>query len=665
MIVEVPGIGNVEFPDGTSPEVIERALAQYAKPTPQQAMRDRIAAAKAGTLQMQPGSADRAAAADMQAETAMRDPGVGMSILSGLAQGATLGFGDEIVAGLSAATSGKTYDQSLKILRDLHDNAKFARPVTTAASEIAGGAATSLAAAPATVGTATTLAGKAAMGAGMGAVEGGAYGFGTGEGGFANRASDGAYGAAFGGLAGGLAPVAIAGAGMAGRAISNPIASALNIPSDVRASRAFQTYLERSGMTADEVQAALDAAGREGQPMFMAADALGNTGQRALAGIARQPGNAREEIARLLNTRQDGQGGRIAGFLSEALDAPDTASQRAATLTAARDATADAAYTAARGNAAPVDVRGALGVIDARLAPMQGMGVADDGIAGKLAKYRNRLAAPNPQAPYTSVELSDFDRVLMLKQEIGDDIGAAVRAGRNNEARELGKVKDALDTALEGSSSAYRSANDGFAAGSRAIDAVDAGRAATSSRVRAEDTVGRFNSMPPDQQSAFRAGYADPLIARIDASAPGVNKARPLMADKPTAELGTIANNPDLLGRRIGRENTMFETRAAALGGSKTADNQADQLDALGLSASSVANALSGGVKGLAIAGVDRLLAGASGTNPATREKIAQMLLSRDPKAALAPAIKAAAKSGKVNDALSAMIRSALRVTAQ
>ena len=43
-----------------------------------------------------------------------------------------------------------------------------------------------------------------------------------------------------------------------------------------------------------------------------------------------------------------------------------------------------------------------------------------------------------------------------------------------------------------------------------------------------------------------------------------------------------MAPGNDLLQRRLGREMTMFETRNAALGGSKTADNLADA-DALGV----------------------------------------------------------------------------------
>ena len=50
--------------------------------------------------------------------------------------------------------------------------------------------------------------------------------------------------------------------------------------------------------------------------------------------------------------------------------------------------------------------------------------------------------------------------------------------------------------------------------------------------------------------------------------------------------------NP-LVQRRIGREQTMFETRNQALGGSKAADNLADA-DALGIDPSVVGHIISG-----------------------------------------------------------------------
>jgi hypothetical protein len=322
------------------------------------------------------------------------------------------------------------------------------------------------------------------------------------------------------------------------------------------------------------------------------------------------------------------------------------------------------AYNAARQGAGPVDVRGAIAAIDDRIGGMQGSGVVGDGIDAKLASYKAKLAAPQSALGpgVTARELSDFDRVLGLKQQIGDDIGAAQRAGRNNEARELLKVQKELDAALEAASAQYRAANDEFAKASRVIDAVDTGKnAATSARFG--DSIPAFQAMTPEQQAAFRAGYADPTIARVEAAAPGVNKARPLRNDKVTAEMGAIAKDPELLSRQIGRENTMFETANASLGGSKTSENLADAEDSKMLSASIITNLLSGRWGAVGGQALDRLLAGASGSNPATRELIVRALMSQDPRAAIIPAQKRAASIGRINDIASALARSsALRL---
>ncbi|MGL5734849.1 MAG: hypothetical protein ACRCYS_08280, partial [Beijerinckiaceae bacterium] len=350
--------------------------------------------------------------------------------------------------------------------------------------------------------------------------------------------------ALIGGLAGLGGPLAVAGLEKGARALYNPVASALNIPSDVRASEAIAKLIKRAGMSEDDVARALQGAADDGQGVFKVVDALGATGQRGLSGIVRQPGDrARQEVTDFLTTRQAGQGDRLSSFLSDALDAPDTAAKRVAGMTAARDTAADAAYGAARSGAAPVDVRGVLGVIDDRIGPMLNSGVADDGISGTLSKYRGRLAGTN--AAGETVELANFDRIHLLRKEIGDDIGAAVRAGRNNEARELIKVQKAMDEALEAASPGFKAANADFARSSRAIDAVDAGSAATSGRVRSEDTAAAWAKMTPEEQAAFRAGYADPTIARIDNAATGVNKARPLSSDKTGKDLGFLASDPE------------------------------------------------------------------------------------------------------------------------
>lgn len=673
MIIEIPGVGTVEFPDDTPPDVVAKAsksaylnaVASSKRPLdgqdPAEWKRMKAEAAQGGLM----SAPESQAAIDRPVEQNLRDPGALAALASGVTQGATFGFGDEIAAGLASLSPSITYDQALKTARGMNENAAFARPKTEMAGQIIGGAASSLGTTGAVLGAGKTLLGKAGLGALSGAVEGGAYGFGTGEGGLANRAENAAKLAAIGGAVGAVAPAAIAAVGLGARTVANPVASALNIPSDVRAGRALETYMKRAGMSADDVAAATQRAAAEGQPQFIAADALGMSGQRALSGIARQPGAAKEEIAQALMGRQDSQGNRIAGFVADALDAPDTAAARAASLTSARGSAADIAYEAARNGAGPVDVRGAIAAIDDRIGGMQGSGLAGDGIDARLSSYRERLAAPASalKPGETARELSDFERVLGVKQQIGDDIGAAQRAGRNNEARELMKVQKELDAALEAASGTYRAANDEFAKASRVIEGVDTGKAATSARTRASDTVAAYQAMTPEQQAAFRAGYADPTIARVESAAPGVNKARPLRSDKSAAELAAMAKDPELLKRQIARENTMFETSTAALGGSKTADNLADMEDGKALSASMITNLLTGRWGAVGGQALDRLLAGATGSNPATRELIAKALLSQDPRAALIPAQKRAASSGRINDIVSMLARSsALRL---
>lgn len=662
MIIEIPGVGTVEFPDDTPPDVVSKAsrsaylnaVASSKRPLegqdPAEWKRMKAEAARGGLV----SAPESQAAIDRPVEQNLRDPGALAALASGVTQGATFGFGDEIAAGLASLSPSITYDQALQTARGMSENAAFARPKTEMAGQILGGAAASLGTTGAVLGAGRSLAGKAGLGALSGALEGGAYGFGTGEGGVANRAENAARSAALGGAVGAVAPVAIAAAGMGARAVANPVASALNIPSNVRAGRAVEGYLGRAGMTADDVAAATQRAAAEGQPQFMAADALGLTGQRALSGIARQPGAAREEIARLLTGRQDSQSGRIGAFISDALDAPDTAAARAGSLTAARGSAADLAYDAARREAVAVNLTPTIENIDGLLGrnPILGESALDNTEIGK------RLIALRGQMQKGGEQLIDFNTVLNIKQDL-----YATMKGLRTVPKELSDVYKSLDAALEAASAPYRAANDEFAKASRVIESIDTGKAATSARARAGDTVAAFQAMTPEQQAAFRAGYADPTIARVEAAAPGVNKARPLRSDKTSAELAAIAKDPELLKRQIERENTMFETSNAALGGSKTADNLADIEDSKALSASMITNLLTGRWGAVGGQALDRILAGATGSNPATRELIAKALLSQDPRAALIPAQRAAAKYGRINDIVSMLARSgALRL---
>ena len=117
-MIEIEGPDGViyEFPQGTSEDVMRSALmrvygGQQPAPVDQgQAMRDRIAAAKAGTLEMQPGSEARAAEANAAAMAQMQpERSIGQTIYENvIGSGAVDTPGErfgELVGGLGAGIS--------------------------------------------------------------------------------------------------------------------------------------------------------------------------------------------------------------------------------------------------------------------------------------------------------------------------------------------------------------------------------------------------------------------------------------------------------------------------------------------------------------------------------------------------------------------------------
>ena len=523
---------------------------------------------------------------------------------------------------------GQGYVEGRDEAREALDVAREEHPVAAYGGEVAGGVATALTGLGA-LGQATTRGGQYVRAAGVGSTQGSVYGFNTGEGGAQNRLGSGRHGAALGAGAGIVSVPLGAALAHGTKAGGSAFQALIGRGQPQRAQRAISKVLNRSGRSGDEVATALRQAAREGQSEFAVVDALGRPGQRMLSGVARSTPDVAQEIQDTLMSRQAGQAGRTSSFLAEAFNAPQSAAATQTAMKAARGQAANINYAAAADGAGPVDIRPALAVIDDRIGGMQGSGVRGDGIDARLATFRDRLAAAAPERSQfgaSAVELSDFNRVLGVKQDVQDAIGAAKRAGRNNEARELKSLVTALDEALERSSAGYRRANDAFAAASREIGQIDAGKRAAGPRARAEDTLAAYGQLTPGQQAAFRVGYVDPHIARIERGAVGANAARPLTSQKFQQEAAGMATDPQLLARRLGRENTMFETNSVALGGSRTADNLADTADVSSANISALAQLLRGHI----ISGGGQL-AGAAfnrmrGQGPGVRSEIGRML---------------------------------------
>lgn len=486
------------------------------------------------------------------------------------------------------------------------------------------------------------MAGDAASGAAQGALS--AYGHDQNLG----------VGAAIGGITGGLARPVISAGGAALRGIGGLV----GVGNTSRAQNAIAQAMLRAGSAPDDIANDLATATAQGQPEYMVADSLGNAGQRMLTGIARSPGDMRQQIAEQLQRRQAGQGRRLQNALVEGFGTPQTQEQTETALTALRRAEADVNYPAARAAAGTVDPSAAIARADEFLGTAGSLphtNIANDSVEGAVNRARSLLTDGNNV-------VSDFDTAFRAKVELD----SMIENGNPTIQGRLRPIRDELDRALERSSDLYRNARDTFRRQSQDIEAANVGREAAM-RGRVEDTIPRFQAMTrPEQQASFRAGYVDPLIETAQ-STPGVmtNKARPLISDATAAEFPAFAapgQGPQLMDR-IAREQRMFDTTRQALGGSATADNAADMADVQGFDPSMISAFATGGFRGAAMHGLQQGVNALNGRNTATRDMIARMLLQSEPTQARAELARAVATGQRLTQAQESIVRALIGAT--
>lgn len=577
--------------------------------------------------------------------------GRGGAALQGGGQGLGFGAFDETVGAIHGLTGRGTYQQNYDYARDVmrHDlqRSREQHPWIATGAEVAGGVASGLAATGA-IPAATTLTGTMGQNIGVGAGLGAIYGFGSGEG--EGRVRGALNQGAIGGIAGAAAQPLAWGARKGWNAIANAGRAVRPTASPTSVGNALHGALEGSGQSADDVVNALRMARADGQDVYTLADALGISGQRSLSGAVRQGGQAKQIASDFLDVRQAGQGERVAQFVDDALGiGGKTADATRTGLTESRRVAADAAYGAARSQAGAVNLNKAIGAIDDLLMrdPILGDTPLTRGPMGE------RLMGVRSQMTSGDAQLIDFNTVLNLKSDLFEQMQRNPRL-----AATMRPVYSALDDALEGASSGYRAANDSYRAASRVIDQLDEGAAAFRPGRRGADTAAQYAGLSDDaERAAFRAGYGDRALAGVERGAFGANKARPFTSQKSAEEIGAMATDPARFTRQIGRENTMFATRGAALGGSQTADNLADMAstNALARIPTSLMGVLDAG-----IGAVDSL---ARGQNAATREAVVRALLSSGNEAA--QALAGAVARGQQMTAQQLMLVRALLVGGQ
>ena len=178
-----------------------------------------IAADKAGEtadVQFLLGEISKLESQQASKKTPAKAKATGSGALRTLAQGITLGFGDEAEAYVRSTFTGEDRDALLKEIRGDIKTFARARPALATGLEVGGAILPSLV--PAGLVARGALAGAKAGGLGRtalqgakyGAAEGAVAGFGAGEGGLGSRLESAAMGGAVGGTLGAAAPFAVA-----------------------------------------------------------------------------------------------------------------------------------------------------------------------------------------------------------------------------------------------------------------------------------------------------------------------------------------------------------------------------------------------------------------------------------------------------------------------
>jgi hypothetical protein len=563
----------------------------------------------------------------------------GYGMLAG--QGATLGWGDEFAnVGnvIPQMIRQKTWDprEAYKYAKAESDLAlQKSRELPGAmAAELAGGLSTGAGVLGAGTRAARPLVnylantGKATAG---GAVAGAGYAENL-----EDVPSEAGAGATMGAILGGAVfPTAA----LAWRTAGRPVVNMFRNPETVTTERLAQKMRD-AGVAPHQLAERVEAGSAAGQP-YTVADVLGKEGERALAPLAKTPGEQRNAISEFLTERALNMPERVGGRVGEALGAPTTSK-----------AAKDALVTKASIEAAPI-YRAAekIPTWSERLQPFLEDPIAQAGLRNGVRLQRLRNAGTDqPFHPYdANLKIYDDGRITIsgvpnmqtlhtlkvgLDRMIEDAVNPAT--GRlNAEGNAIRGFRDRMLAEIDALNPTYAEARRVYGGPMQVKRAVERGQ--EMARVgRHEDTVPEFYNMPPTEQQGARIGYADQVRAQLErGNYPTILREKSAKGRNELAALSLEARRHgepyDPLRMFLNREEQMQRTNQAALGGSQTYENLADAAAApgglkaaLGLAGSTVRGSLSG----MASHGL-QLLQGYAQPE-AQRVALARMLLARD-----------------------------------
>jgi len=504
----------------------------------------------------------------------------------GFSEGLTLGFGDEVAAGMRAGVHriagglglideprqfSEIYDEGLNEARGLLDQAWERNPGPALAGTVAGG----LLPVTATMGGSAPLSAPGMVrAAGVGAAGGALGGFGAGEG-FEDRLDNAAFGGAIGGAAGPL----VLGAG-------NVLGSAIRGVTGNRGTAAVGDVLRRDNLSPDEVLSELERRVPEGRGETIMDIAGPGSNTMDLAGVVGNTPNPRlRAMTETLQERVDEAPARIADDFREAFGGADRNFYASIDeLDAARRRAAAPLYQAAYEAGAEITSPEVVGLIGTRVEP-------------SVIRQAERLMRLDGIQPPRIIATDDgvsvsgtlsLEFVDYIKRALDDQITSGMRAGNNRLVRGLEGVRQDLLSAIDeidNVGSLYAQARSAWAGPSELIDAMEGGRTFLG---RDPNVLRReLRAMGDSERDAFATGAYEALVNRITSQADGRDVTRRVwgnqrMRDQLQTVIEAIAENDEQaeaifarLNDVLTREHRIAQTRNFVVGNSATARRQA------------------------------------------------------------------------------------------
>ena len=421
-------------------------------------------------------------------------------------------------------TFGGRYQHALDIQQGKDKSFQEEHPIADAVAEVAGGVASTGAAAQTATGAKLLGLGGRTLPQMMtqGALSGGAINAADAE----IRGDDPLTAGVVGAGIGGVAPAA----GRLINAATAPIQNAIRSARDpeLEAERRVAGWMDRDmkagdvGVTPQEFVAAKQG----GQPVALI-DAGGETTRAGARSAANTSPEARSEMNRLIDSRFESQAPRLADWLRQTFHYPDAAAQQDAIdhvekvvnrsnyMKAMKDGDRDIMspeLDRLMGSPAVVEAMRKAAISGKDRAVTQGLGAMRQGVTVEngLVKFTK---GPNGVPTYPNLAFWDA-----TKRELSDMTTKAMKAGAKEESGVLTDLSKALRAELDKQVPSYQTARAGAASFFGAENAIEAGQnfVGASQKFGIPAVRRQLAKMSPQEKQMFQDGYVSRLVETIE-----------------------------------------------------------------------------------------------------------------------------------------------------